>query len=634
MSAAALDALAGSRPGDWLTQRSESGSRLLHTLHEQCSAAGLTPQSVAQDDVATLHALFDVALEQGLGELLVDYVVEVCSDPFLTSADPVDAYLMDGRCMQQWAHRALRSSRARLLQALQQERLAAPGTATVLAAEAGRLHSLGLVLRALAQPEPTAAQPPSEEDGDLAEVQRLRQAVAAAAWAAAAARGGAQRWGAYASHAEWRGVANRRRDAAAPQGLFLADLLQALRDSGSEVPAYPFSSPEQAVELFATGSPGADAWRTKLALLVYACADAGYDIDADALRHAFDVGLADVIGWQAAFWLDDAARGTDAAENLERACRQLPGVAGPGTPFRVVEALAARGAPDVALAVQRCRGAPPADLPQAQALLDVRLSEGLLTDAVVEVQRFLDAAAGGASGDAAADALAQQLAEWAADNGQMQALSEMPLPAAVEHALLGWLTHSAMAGRVPGAQLPLFLLQRGALAAAAAASAALDQALSQGSLQEDEEVTRQRRAIAAAARQLLPAGASPAASFQLPRSRLDQAPAVRAEPGGDADMGVGADQAASASKSPAETCFSARLGRAAAGGPANDGTAQTPEIQPAGDSNGSLPASGRRGASARHMQEAEWGDAMGLAPRSGPRTRQAAKRQKTAAARH
>jgi hypothetical protein len=62
-------------------------------------------------------------------------------------------------------------------------------------------------------------------------------------------------------------------------------------------------------------------------------------------------------------------------------------VARPGTPFRVVEALAARGAPDAALAVQRCRGAPPAGLPQAQVLLDVRLAEGLLTDAVTQVGR-------------------------------------------------------------------------------------------------------------------------------------------------------------------------------------------------------------------------------------------------------
>lgn len=57
-----------------------------------------------------------MALEQGLGVLLVDYVAEVCGDPFLTSADPVEAYLMDGRCMAQWAHRALHRSRARSLQ--------------------------------------------------------------------------------------------------------------------------------------------------------------------------------------------------------------------------------------------------------------------------------------------------------------------------------------------------------------------------------------------------------------------------------------------------------------------------------------------------------------------------------------
>ena len=59
---------------------------------------------------------FDVALEQGLGEVVVDYVAELCSDPFQTSADPVEAYLMDGRCVQQWASRALHRTRARFLQ--------------------------------------------------------------------------------------------------------------------------------------------------------------------------------------------------------------------------------------------------------------------------------------------------------------------------------------------------------------------------------------------------------------------------------------------------------------------------------------------------------------------------------------
>jgi hypothetical protein len=47
-----------------------------------------------------------------------------------------------------------------------------------------------------------------------------------------------------------------------------------------------------------------------------------------------------------------------------------------------------------------------------------------------------------------------------------------------------------------------------------------------GTLREDEAVTRQRRAIAAAARKLLPAGASAAASFRLPLPSQQQASAA------------------------------------------------------------------------------------------------------------
>ena len=155
------------------------------------------------------------------------------------------------------------------------------------------------------------------------------------------------------------------------------------------------------------------------------------------------------------------------------------------TPFKVVEALAARGVPDVALAVERGRGVAAASLPEAQALLAARLACGLLTEAVVQVpaeagrsaavtlkefaeqkksvtmlhvqvggggrvlpiavyragatahsavcrmckstitgaqvQRFL--ASPSADGKAtAAEALAVQLAEWAAESGQLQVL--------------------------------------------------------------------------------------------------------------------------------------------------------------------------------------------------------------------
>jgi hypothetical protein len=53
---------------------------------------------------------------------------------------------------------------------------------------------------------------------------------------------------------------------------------------GCEVGAYPFSSLDKAVDIFLTGSPDAEVHRTKLALLVYACADAGIAIEADSIR--------------------------------------------------------------------------------------------------------------------------------------------------------------------------------------------------------------------------------------------------------------------------------------------------------------------------------------------------------------
>ena len=62
-----------------------------------------------------------------------------------------------------------------------------------------------------------------------------------------------------------------------------------------------------------------------------------------------------------------------------------------------------------------------------------------------------------------------------------QGLAQLPLPVALESALLSWLWAAAADGRLAGAQLPLFLLQRGALADAAAASATLDEALASGS---------------------------------------------------------------------------------------------------------------------------------------------------------
>lgn len=84
MSASALQRLAAVAPRD-LVRVTQSGRRLFHELLLQCRAAGLTAGPSSEHDVAHLHALFDVALQYGLGSLIYDYVVEVCSDKYCTS---------------------------------------------------------------------------------------------------------------------------------------------------------------------------------------------------------------------------------------------------------------------------------------------------------------------------------------------------------------------------------------------------------------------------------------------------------------------------------------------------------------------------------------------------------------------
>lgn len=83
-ASAALQRLAAVAPRD-LVRLTQSGRRLFHELLLQCRAAGLTAGPNSEHDVAHLHALFDVALQYGLGSLVYDYVVEVCSDKYCTS---------------------------------------------------------------------------------------------------------------------------------------------------------------------------------------------------------------------------------------------------------------------------------------------------------------------------------------------------------------------------------------------------------------------------------------------------------------------------------------------------------------------------------------------------------------------
>lgn len=68
-----------------LPRADASGVRPLRLLADALADAGLAPRAQAGDDVAALGALFDGALAAGLGCVVLDYVVEVCGDPLMTS---------------------------------------------------------------------------------------------------------------------------------------------------------------------------------------------------------------------------------------------------------------------------------------------------------------------------------------------------------------------------------------------------------------------------------------------------------------------------------------------------------------------------------------------------------------------
>lgn len=70
-----LEELAGTAPQTYL-QKQPSGQSTLRELYALAAQANLVPPS-AQDDIARLHSLWDVALDHGLGGLVRDYVSEV-----------------------------------------------------------------------------------------------------------------------------------------------------------------------------------------------------------------------------------------------------------------------------------------------------------------------------------------------------------------------------------------------------------------------------------------------------------------------------------------------------------------------------------------------------------------------------
>ena len=149
LTAAALQQLADASPASYIQK--SSGVRNIRRLFECCKDARLTTGQ-AQTDVAALEAVFDVALRNGLGCLILDYVQEVCTSRVLVSSDPVDAALLDGSTIEQWCKAAIHRCRDRVLQQLNAGLLERHQQSAILQQESGCVNALLLIVRALQQP--------------------------------------------------------------------------------------------------------------------------------------------------------------------------------------------------------------------------------------------------------------------------------------------------------------------------------------------------------------------------------------------------------------------------------------------------------------------------------------------------
>ena len=78
MAAVALQSLAITSPSSYLTEQSP-GITVLTALHAQCVEANLL-RSSAVDDAERLYGLFNVAVDHGLGSLVLDYISQVSNE--------------------------------------------------------------------------------------------------------------------------------------------------------------------------------------------------------------------------------------------------------------------------------------------------------------------------------------------------------------------------------------------------------------------------------------------------------------------------------------------------------------------------------------------------------------------------
>ncbi|GIL89720.1 hypothetical protein Vretifemale_17493 [Volvox reticuliferus] len=467
------------------------GNRTMDFLHKTCIVKKLIPSNApAGNSYQCYVAVFDAALNGGLGLWILDYVEVVCADRYLTSSDPLEAQLLDGGFVKDWAQGRLKRAEDVIEAALGSDAALSTFQSSQLQQQLAQMRMLVSVLRSLDRIRTVAAggmwagtstSPVASTDavpdrlsvkGDLQRAILLEQALQVMDWFARQhLLGPGSNPGRFGAHMEWRRLVSRRTAKAPHRPIFLDELVQSLELRSS----YPELSKAQMLKSVLLKSRDVDAatWRNKLALLLYYMMDAAvldsgpgqggpwgprFQDAVEDMRRTFRLSASDVAVWQCYFLLDCSSPASTEAEDpfLARACALLTSYVTECTPFSFIEVLLALDRPDVALALDRGQsGSEPGGtkapastsgrcgrpLEQTLTLMNVRLRCGLMADALILLrQHTADLAARGKTETEVRSqtrVLLRHLAQWAKDADKVAGTAEVAGPDATRGG--GWL---------------------------------------------------------------------------------------------------------------------------------------------------------------------------------------------------
>mmetsp|Transcript_11447 Transcript_11447/g.70323 ORF Transcript_11447/g.70323 Transcript_11447/m.70323 type:complete len:659 (+) Transcript_11447:279-2255(+) len=348
-------------------------------LHEACEAEGRRDKRKVgtrrKDKKTKLQEIFDVAIQHGIGCLVVNYAIDVCMDAHVISSDAEDAYLMDGEMLAEWVFDRM-------------EKVGKEGGPNDAKRKGTVLSWLDAVLCALGADQVGGKD--ATNGGAGGKRSELKQKMGQAreklqdmilyyrvlSWCKAKRLDRFRSTGRFSSLEEWKESIQRRRDKESGRdtiSLFLDDLLGEYAEQG----VYPPKDLEAAARLAFLDRPRVSPEHS-MALWLY------YMFDAEMLDTckldfavAFSMRMEVVQEAHAAFLLDD-----EREDGLDKACQVLATSASENLSFKLIRVLASHGYNEEAFQLLMIRGIDEDYISTG--------TEGSLMESLVTVRVYLD----------------------------------------------------------------------------------------------------------------------------------------------------------------------------------------------------------------------------------------------------